>query len=43
MNVFCTYIKNEIQIKFNIEVDIFISKKKKKKLVHLAFDEPSVS
>ena len=30
MNVFCTYIKNKIQIKFNIEVDIFISKKKKK-------------
>ena len=42
MNVFCTYIKNKIQIKFNIEVDIFISKKKKE-LLHLAFDEPTVS
>ena len=29
MNVFCTYIKDEIEKKINIEFDNFISKKKK--------------
>lgn len=36
MNVFCIFIQSEIQKKF-------ISKKRKKKMVHFAFDEPVVS
>ena len=42
MNVVCTFIKKEVIKKFNMEVGVFISKKKKEK-VDFAFDESLVS
>ena len=43
MNVVCTYIKKEVIKKFNMEVGVFISKKKKEEKVDFAFDESLVS
>ena len=41
MNVFCSYIEEEIKKKFSISVDCFLSKMKN--LVHLYFEQPLIS
>lgn len=41
MNVFCCYVKYKLFRKFKVEIDAFVSKKKK--LVHFAFYKPLIS
>lgn len=41
MKVFCVFIKEKISEKFGIDVDVFISRKKR--LVHFAFKKPLTS
>lgn len=41
MKVFCVFIKEKISEKFGIDVDLFISRKKR--LVHFAFKKPLTS
>ena len=41
MSIFCRCLSDSILKKFNIEADVFVSKKKK--LVHIAFEKPLIS